>query len=93
MFSCPPDERIDGTIAQKYIKIVFLPNAFSNIFVFLIGEHSNNKKVPISAHYFSSSIYMPIFILVGKVALLLCKKSALIMSLPARTINKTPLNI
>ena len=35
---------------------------------------------------------MPIFILVGKVVLLVCIKSGLIMSFPARTINKTPLN-
>ena len=35
---------------------------------------------------------MPIFISVGKVVLLVCIKSALIMSFPARTINKTPLN-
>ena len=57
--------------------------------VFLIREHSNNKKVPISGHYFSSSRCMPI--LVGKVVLLVCIKSALTMSFPARTINKTPL--
>ena len=36
---------------------------------------------------------MPIFILVGKLVLLVCIKSVLIMSLPARTINKTPLNL
>ena len=36
---------------------------------------------------------MPVFILVGKVVLLICIKSALIMSLPARTINKTSLNL
>ena len=47
----------------------------------------------ISVQYFSSSSYMPIFILVGKVVLLVCKKSALIMSFPARKINKTPLNL
>ena len=35
---------------------------------------------------------MPVFILVGKVALLICIKSALITTLPARTINKTSLN-
>ena len=35
---------------------------------------------------------MPIFILVGEVVLLVCIKSALIMSLPAQTINETPLN-
>ena len=35
---------------------------------------------------------MPVFILVGKVVLLICIKSALIMLLPARTINKTSLN-
>ena len=34
---------------------------------------------------------MPIFILVGKVVLLVCVKSALIMSFPERTINETPL--
>ena len=34
---------------------------------------------------------MPVFIFVGKVVLLICIKSALIMSLPARTINKTSL--
>ena len=36
---------------------------------------------------------MPIFILVGKVVLLVCIKSGLIMSFTARTINKTPHNI
>ena len=59
--------------------------------VFLTGEHSNNKKVPISVHYFSSSRSMPIFILVEKAVLLVYIKSALIMSFPVRTINKTPL--
>ena len=59
--------------------------------VFVTGEDSDNKKVPISVHYFSSSSSMPIFILVEKVVLLVCIKSALIMSSPARTINKTPL--
>ena len=34
---------------------------------------------------------MPVFILVGKVVLLICIKSVLIMSFPARTINKTSL--
>ena len=34
---------------------------------------------------------MPVFILVGKVVLLRCIKSALIMSLPTRIINKTSL--
>ena len=48
--------------------------------------------MPISVHYFSSSRSMPVFILVGKVVLLICIKSALIMSLPTRTINKTSLN-
>ena len=43
-------------------------------------------------HYFSSSIYMPIFILVRQLVLLVCINSALIMSPPAQTINKTPLN-
>ena len=46
--------------------------------------------MPISAHYFSSSRCLPIFILVGKVVLLVCIRSALIMSFPARTVNKTP---
>ena len=36
---------------------------------------------------------MPIFILVGEVVLLVCIKSASIMSFPARIINKTPLNL
>ena len=36
---------------------------------------------------------MPIFIAVEKVVLLVCIKSALIMSFPAQTINKTPLNL
>ena len=58
---------------------------------FLIGEHSDNKKVPIPWHL-GSSRFMPIFILVEKVVLLVCTKSVLIMSFPARTINKTPLN-
>ena len=97
MFSSSPEERIFGTIARKYIKIAFLhfvlyKSAFSNILVFLTGEHSNNKNLLISVPYFSSLRYMPIFILVGKLVLLVCIKSALIMSLPARTINKTPLN-
>ena len=35
---------------------------------------------------------MPIFISVEKVVLLVCIKSALIMSFPAPTINETPLN-
>ena len=43
-------------------------------------------------HYFSSSRCMPIFILVKQLVLLVCINSALIMSPPARTINKTPLN-
>ena len=34
---------------------------------------------------------MPIFVLVRKLVLLVCIKSALIMSFPARTINKIPL--
>ena len=59
--------------------------------VFLTGEHSNNKKVPISVHYFSSSSSMPIFVSVEKVVLLVCIKSALIMSFPTRTIDKRPL--
>ena len=46
----------------------------------------------ISVHCFIFSRYIPIFILVGKGVLLVCIKSALIMSFPARTINKTPLN-
>ena len=48
----------------------------------------NKKVAPISVNHFSSSRGMPIFILVEKVV---CIKSALIMSFPARTINKTPL--
>ena len=35
---------------------------------------------------------MPIFILVRQLVLLVCINSALIMSPPARTINKIPLN-
>ena len=50
--------------------------------------------VQISVHCFSSSRYMPIFILVGKVVLLKGIKSVLInMSFPAQTINKIPLKI
>ena len=60
--------------------------------VFLTGEHSDSKKVIISMHYFSSSRSMPIFILVRQLVLLACINSVLIMSPPARTINKTPLN-
>ena len=56
--------------------------------VFLIG---GNKKVPIFVHYFSSR-YLPNFILAGKVVLLVCIKSTLILFFPALTINKTPLN-
>ena len=36
---------------------------------------------------------MPIFILVRQLVLLVCINSALIMSPPARTINKTPHNL
>ena len=59
--------------------------------VFLTGEHFDSKKVIISMHYFSSSGCMPIFILVRQLVLLVCINSALIMSPPAQTINKTPL--
>ena len=60
---------------------------------FFVGEHSDNKKVPISVLYFSSSRCMPIFSLVGKVFFffLVFIKSTSIMSFPALTINKTPL--
>ena len=58
----------------------------------MTGEHCNNHKVPISVHYFSYSRRMPISILVGKEVLLVQIKSDLIMSFPARTINKTLLN-
>ena len=64
----------------------------SNILVFRIGEHSDNKKVSISVHYFSPSRCMLIFNLVGKLVLLICIKSALIVSFPTRTIDRTPLN-
>ena len=81
-------------VHQNSVFANFVPckSAFSNILVFLIREHSNNKMVPISVHYFSSSKCMPIFILVGKMVLLVCIKSALIISFLARTINKTSLN-
>ena len=36
---------------------------------------------------------MPIFILVRQLVLLVCINSALIMSPPARTLNKTPFNL
>ena len=75
---------------QCFRQFVLYKSTFSNILVFLIRELSNNKKVPISVHYFSSSRFMPIFILVGKVVLSVCIKSTLIMSCPARTINKSP---
>ena len=52
--------------------------------VFLFGEHSNNKKLLISVQYLNSSGCMLVFILVAKVWF------SLIMSFPARTINKTP---
>ena len=65
-------------------------SVFSNVLIFLIGEHSYNKMVSISVYYFSVSRCMPIFILVGKVVLLVCIKSPLIISFPARTINKAP---
>ena len=55
----------------------------SNILVFLVGEHFNHKKLPISVNYFSFSKSMLIFILVEKVVLLLGIQSALIMLLPA----------
>ena len=61
--------------------------------VFLTGEHSNNNKMSISVHYFSSSRFMPILIVVEKVVLLVCIKSVLIITFPARTINKTPLDL
>ena len=51
------------------------------------------KQVPISMHYFSSSRCMPIFISVGRVVLLVCTKSALIMPFPAQTMNKKPLQV
>ena len=51
---------------------------FQTYWLFLIGEHSNDKKVPLSVHYFSSSGCIPIFILVGKVVFLVCIQSALI---------------
>ena len=72
---------------KKLIKVLI-----SNMLVFLTGEHSDSKKVMISMHCFSSSRCMPSFILVRKLVLLVCIKSALIMSFPAPTINKTPLN-
>ena len=79
---------------SAFHQFVLYKSVFSKILgFFLIGEHSNNKKVLISLHYFSSSRYMPIFIFVGKVVLLVCIKSALTMSFPARTINKTPLKL
>ena len=56
----------------------------------LLTRDSNNKKVPFSVP-FSSLTCMPIFVLVGKLIFLSCKKSALIMSFTARTINQTPL--
>ena len=82
---------------MKVLKIAFSPIrsdkfAFSKISVFLTGEHTNNTEVPISMHYFGSSRFMPIFILVGKVVLLVCIKSTLIMSFLALTIDKTSLN-
>ena len=71
--------------------LVLYKSVFSNMFV-QTGEHSSNKKVPICLHYFSCSSSMPIFISVEKVILKVCIRSAFIMSFPARTINKTPLN-
>ena len=63
------------------------------MFVFRMGEHSNNKNVPISVHYFSFSECMSIFISAGKVVLLVCIKSVVIISFPVRTINITPLKL
>ena len=57
----------------------------------LIWEPSDNKKVPISVHYFRSSRCMQFFLSVGKVVLLEGIKSALIMSFSAQIINKIPL--
>ena len=98
MFFGSPDEPTSSTIGWKCIKIAFSVivlyiSAFLNISVFLIRERFNNKKVPISGPYFSSSRFIPIFILVGKAVLLVCIKSALIMSFSAQKIIKHLLNL
>ena len=81
---------------KKHRNSVFANSFYTNLnfqtVVSLTGEHSDSKKVIISMHYFSSSRCMPIFILVRQLVLLACINSALIMSPPARTINKTPHN-
>ena len=74
----------------RFRRFVLYKSASTDILVFLIREHSSDKKVPISVHYCSSLRCMPILNLVGKVVFLVCVKSA--SSDPARTINKTPLN-
>ena len=58
----------------------FCTNLRFQTLIFLTGELSDNKNAPIPVHYFSSSRFMPIFISVGKVFLLVCIKSALTLS-------------
>ena len=62
---------------------------FSNIFAFQTGQHFKQSKLVVSGHYSSCSSYMPILIKVQQLIPLLCIKTDLVMSLPARTINKT----
>ena len=96
MFSGSPDEHISGTMARNCIKIEFSPISPIQICIFKHIGFSDRRtliaKVMISMYYFSSLRRMLSFILVRKLVLVLCIKSSLIMSLPAPTINKTPLN-
>ena len=60
MFFGSPDEPTSSTIGWKCVKIAFSVivlyiSAFLNISIFLIRERFNNKKVPISGPYVSSS--------------------------------------
>ena len=87
MFSGSPDKRISGTIAWKRIRIAFhqftlYKSAFLNILVFLMGEHLIIKRFRFLCIILAlQDVCMPIFILVGKVVLSVCIKSALIITL------------
>ena len=65
----------------------------SNSCVFQGGEHFNQTKSVISGHYPNFSSFMLILVLIDKVVRLLGRQSGLIMSLLARTTNKTSLSI
>ena len=72
------------------IKIVFSQVLSIQICISIFIREHFNKNDAISVHYFNSfKLDMLIFIPVGKVVLLVCIKSALMMSFRTRTINKT----